>query len=200
MGTEGKAPRPPTETERQVRRLLAEGDYRGAATAAIRALGPQVLRYLLATLRDEADVADAFSHWSEGLWRGLPSFRGECSLRTWVLRLAANAAANVRSAAWRRRGRRFRTGEASALADEVRISSLARVERKARGLESLRRELPVQDQALLTLRLDQALSWEEIEEVLKGTPWAASAATLCKRFERLKERLARMAREQGLVE
>lgn len=199
MGTKKEVPRPLAETEREVRRLLAEGDHRGAAAVAIRALAPEVLRYLRATLRDEGDVADAFSHWAEGLWRGLASFRFECSLRTWALRLAANAAANVRSEAWRRRARRFHTGEASALADKARISSLARVERKAQGLERLRQELPAQDQSLLNLRLDQGLSWEEIAEVLEGTPWAATAATLCKRFERVKERLERMVREQGLA-
>ncbi len=200
MGTEGKAPRPLAETERQVRRLLAEGDHRGAATLAIRALEPEVLRFLRATLRDEFDAADASSYWAEGLWRGLRSFRWKCSLRTWALRLAANAAANVRSAAWRRRVRRFHTGEASAIADEVRVSSLARVEREAKGLEQMRLTLSVQDQALLHLRIDRRLSFEEIEEVFADTPWAASASTLCKRYERLKERLKRLAREQELDE
>ena len=183
-----------------MRELLAKGDQREAAVAAIRGLGPEALRYLRATLRDEADAADAFSHFAEALWRGLPSFRGECSLRTWALRLAANAAANVRNAAWRRRVRRFRTGEASAIADEIRASSAARLEGRAQGLEALRRSLPVQDQSLLHLRVDQRLSWEEIAEVLSRAGRRVSAATLAKRFERVKARLARKAREQGLVE
>ncbi len=200
MGTKGKAPRSPAETERQVRRLLEEGDYDGAATVAIGDLEQEVLRYLRATLRDEFDAADAYSHWEEALWRGLRFFRWKCSLRTWSLRLATNAAANVRSTAWHRRGRRFRTGEASALADLVRVSSLARVERKAQGLEKLRQELSAQDQALAYLRIDQRLSFEEIAEALADTPWAASATTLCKRYERLKERLKRMVREKRLDE
>ncbi len=187
-------------TEERVRELLAKGEHREAAVEAIRGLGPEVFRYLRATLRDEADAADAFSHWAEGLWRGLPSFRGECSLRTWALSLAANAAANVRNAAWRRRVRRFHTGEASAIADEIRVSSLARVERKARRLEALRRSLPVRDQSLLALRVDHRLSWEEIAEVLSSSGRPVSAATVCKRFERLKDRLTLMARQQGLVE
>jgi RNA polymerase sigma-70 factor (ECF subfamily) len=187
-------------TEERVRELVAEGDPRGAAVEAIRGLGPEVLRYLRATLRDEADAGDAFSHFAEGLWRGLPSFRGECSLRTWALRLAVNAAANVRNAAWRRRVRRFRTGEASAIAEEIRASSAARVEREAQGLEKLRRALSMQEQSLLALRVDQGLSWEEIAEVLSVTGRPGSARTLAKRFERVRGRLARMARDQGLVE
>lgn len=167
---------------------------------AIRGLGPEVLRYLRSTLRDEADAADAYSHWAEGLWRGLGLFRFECSLRIWSLRLATNAAVNVRNAAWRRRVRRFRTGEASAIAAEIRGSSLFRVEREARWLETLRRSLSVQDQALLTLRVHQGLSWQEIAEVLSRGGQGVSAATACKRFERLKERLTLKAREQGLIE
>ncbi len=156
-----------TTTEERVRELLAKGDQREAAVVAIRGLGPEVLRYLRAALRDEADAADAFSHFAEALWRGLPSFRGESSLRTWALRLAANAAANVRTAAWRRRVRRFRTGEASAIADEIRASSAARVEGRAQGLEALRRSLPIEDQSLLNLRLEHRLSWEEIAQLLE---------------------------------
>jgi len=187
-------------TDARVRDLVAKGDLRGAAAEAIRGLGPEVLRYLRATLRDEADAADAFSHFAEGLWRGLPAFRGECTLRTWALRLAVNAAANVRNAAWRRRVRRFRTGEASAIADEIRASSVARADREARGLETLRRALSMQDQSLLALRVDQGLSWEEIAEVFSGTGRPARAATIRKRFERLKARLTQMARDQRLVE
>ncbi len=186
--------------ERRVRELVASGDFRAAAGVAIRGLGPEVLRYQWSTLRDEADVCDAHSHWAEGLWRGLPSFRFQCSLRTWSLRLATNTAVNVRNAAWRRRVRRFRTGEASAIAAQTRASSLARVEREARGLEALRRTLSLREQALLALRIDQRLSWEEIAEVLSREGRSVSAGTVCKRFERVKDRLTLKARQQGLVE
>ncbi|HEU4386082.1 MAG TPA: sigma-70 family RNA polymerase sigma factor [Anaeromyxobacteraceae bacterium] len=183
-----------------MRALVAEGHVGDAAGLAIRGLRQEVLRYLLATLRDEADADDAFSHWAEGLWRGLATFRFECSLRIWSLRLATNAAVNVRNAAWRRRVRRFRTGEASAIAAEIRGSSLFRVEREARELEALRRSLSVLDQALLGLRVDRKLSWQEIAQVLSRSGQGVSAATACKRFERLKDRLTQKAREEGLVE
>ena len=183
-----------------MRDLVARGDLRRAAEVAIRRFEPEVHRYLWAALRDEADADEAFSHWEEKVWRGLPSFRGECSLRTWSLRLATNAAINVRNAAWNRRVRRFRTGEASALANQRRSTSLRRVEQEARGFEALRGSLPLRDQLLLQLRLDNGLSWEEIAEVLSAADRPLVAGSVCKRFERLKDRLARMAHEQGLDE
>jgi RNA polymerase sigma-70 factor (ECF subfamily) len=188
------------EVEGRVRELLAAGDVRGAATEAIRALAPEVLRFLRALLRDEEDAADAFSEFAENLWTGLETFRGEASLRTWALRLARNAALNLRAEAWRRRGRRFATGEASALAEDLRTKSFVRVERQRAALDRLREALSMQDRMLLVLRLDQGLSWKETAEVLAAEGETADVNTVTKRFERLKERLARMARAEGLIE
>jgi len=180
--------------------LLAAGDVRSAAAEAIRGLAPEVLRFLRALLRDEADAADAFSEFAENLWTGLETFRGEASLRTSALRLARNAALNLRAEAWRRRGRRFATGEASALAEDLRTKSFVRVERQRAALDRLREALSMQDRMLLVLRLDQGLSWKETAEVLATEGETADVNTVTKRFERLKDKLARMAREEGLIE
>ncbi len=187
-------------TEVRVQQLLAAGDRRAAAVEAIRGLGPRILGYLRAVLRNEADAADAFSQFAENLWKGLASFRGESSFVGWAYKLAWNAAMNLRDEAWRRRGRRLATGEASQIAEEVRTRSALRVERQRRGLEKLREALTAEEQTLLVLRIDQELSWEDIAEVLSSDGRPVDAAALRKRFERLKERLARMARDQGLVE
>ena len=72
-------------------------------------------------------------------------------------------------------------------------------DRQADRLEELRRELSTEEQNLLVLRLDQQLSWDEIAAIVSSAAEPASAAVLRKRFERLKERLARLARERGLV-
>ncbi len=183
-----------------VRALLVSGDTPGAATAAIQEFGPPVLRYLRSLLRDEDDASDAFSIFAENVWRGLPSWRGEGSLKAWCFRLAWNAAMNMKSEAWRRRGRRFFTGEASALADEIRTRSHLKVERQRQVLDKLRESLDVEDVSLLSLRIDQKLSWAEISDVLAESGEKAEPAALMKRFERLKARLAKMAKEQGLIE
>jgi RNA polymerase sigma-70 factor (ECF subfamily) len=199
VATEPRAPLDPEALEADVRALLGAGDARGAATLVIRAYAAPVLRFLRTLLRDEEDAGDAFSHVAEGIWRGLPSFRGTSSLRTWVFRIARNAATNLLDEAWRRRGRRFETGEASALAEELRTKTVVRVERQRDALEKLRASLSADEQALLTLRIEQQLAWAEIAEILAAEGEAVSADTVQKRFERLKERLARLARSQGLL-
>lgn len=186
------------DPEARIRSLLDAADVRGAATEAMRGFGPKIFGYLHAILRDETDAADAFSLFSENLWRGIATFRGESSFRTWAYKVAWNAALAVRDEAWRRHGRRLETGEASRLADEIRTTA-ARVERQRTALDALREALTPEEQTLLHLRIDQALSWDEIAQVLGKDGSPVEAATLRKRFERLKERLAALARERGLV-
>jgi RNA polymerase sigma-70 factor (ECF subfamily) len=184
--------------EARIRALLSAGDTRGAATEAMRAFGPKIYGYLRAVLRDDTDAGDAFSLFGENLWRGISTYRGEASFRTWAYRIAWNAALAVRDEAWRRHGRRLETSEASRLADEIRTTA-ARVERERTALDALRETLSPEEQTLLVLRIDQGLSWDEIAHVLGQEGSSVESATLRKRFERLKERLASLARERGLV-
>jgi RNA polymerase sigma-70 factor (ECF subfamily) len=187
-----------TSLEDRVRALLGAGAHADAATEAIRALGPAVLRYLRTLLRVEADANDAFSCWAESVWSGLPGFRGEASLRTWAFRLAHREALAVVDHAWRRRVRPFATGEASRLAATLRTASAVRVERRRRKLDALVARLTPEQQSLLSLRVDQGLSWDEIADVLSSGARRADPKTLAKRYERLKEQLAaELARDSG---
>lgn len=180
--------------DERIRDLLANGDARSASATAVQTLGPRILGYLRAVLRDEADAADAFSIWAEHVWRGIATFRGDSSIRTWAFKVAWNASLNVRDDAWKRLGRRLGTGEASRLAEEIRTATVERVERQRDALASLRESLSPEDQTLLSLRIDQKLTWSDIGEVLGVEP-----VVLRKRFERLKDRLGRLARARGLI-
>jgi RNA polymerase sigma-70 factor, ECF subfamily len=190
---------PGERLEQRTRELLAAGDARGAATEVLRELGPHVLRYLRSIIRDEDDARDAFSVFAEDLWRGLPEFRFEAPLRSWCFRVAWHAALRVRNDTYRRHGRRLETGEASALAAELHTTE-PRLEGQLRSLEALREALSPEEQSLLVLRVDQELPWEEVSLVQVGDADPRSVATLRKKFERLKERLARLARARGLID
>jgi RNA polymerase sigma-70 factor (ECF subfamily) len=182
--------------DQRVRQLTAAGDPGAAATEAIRALGPQVLSYLRGLVRDEGDATEAFSGWAEAVWRGLPAFRGESSLRTWAYRLAYHAALGVMGGGWRQRARPFQQGEASRLAETMRTATAVRVDRQRGTLAELRTQLSDADRTLLALRIDQQLSWEEIAEVLAEDGARPEPATLAKRFERVKERLRVLLQER----
>ncbi|HEY6098600.1 MAG TPA: sigma-70 family RNA polymerase sigma factor [Anaeromyxobacter sp.] len=180
--------------------LLAAGDRRGAAAELLRVHGPRIREYLRALLRDEDAADDAFSLFSEWTLGAIWRYRGDSALRTWAFGVAFNAARRVRSDAYRRRRRPLRRRDISELPERRSASSAARRERAARRLDELRRHLSEEDQNLLALRVEQRLEWGEIVGVLASGGQEVSAPALRKRFERLKDRIGRLARELGVFE
>ena len=92
------------------------GDVEGAATAVLRRHGPAVQRFLRTALGNETLADDAQALFCEWVWRGIRSFEGRSSLRTWCFGVAANAARRVRGEPWRQRARRLSTTGEAALA------------------------------------------------------------------------------------
>jgi RNA polymerase sigma-70 factor (ECF subfamily) len=184
----------------RVHGLVAAGKVDEGAELVLRELGPAVLRYLRSTVRDEELAADAFSEFAEGLWTGLPTFRGESSLKTWSFRVAWNAVLRVRNDAWQRRRTPLSRGRPSGLAEQVRTRTPVVRERQARALDALRARLSVDEQSLLALRVDQELPWAEVAAILSVEGEPVNVEALMKRFQRLKDRIAEMARQEGLVD
>jgi len=188
----------PMRVDDRVAALLQAGEADGAATAVIETLGPAVLGYL-ASMHDEDDARDVFQAWSNDVWRGLPGFRFEASLRAWAFRLAWHASSRFRRDPWRQRGVPLADSAASRLAASIAGASQLPGGRKD-TLRRLRQRLPPEDQTLLVLRVDKELEWTEVAEVLGEAGAPVEPATLRKRFERIKGRLEALAREEGLLE
>lgn len=183
--------------ETRVRQLLHGGAPNAAATAVIDALRPGVLRYLSSMLtRDEA--GDAFSEFQLDVWRGLPGFRWECPLRAWAYRLARHAAARVATDGFR--VRRLPLPINVDLAFGAHEPPPDEESDRSAQLAALRRELGKEDRVLLALRVARALPWNEVAAILASAGRTVTSAGLRKRFERIKIKLAGLARERGLVE
>ena len=190
-----------TTIEQQIASCLDRGDVKQAATEALRGYGPQILAYLAGVLRDDEAAAEVFSEFSEDLWRGIGAFRRESSFRTWAYRLAWNAARQLARDPFRKRGRRLMTSEWSAIAQEVRSSAATQRQFEIQGrLAKLRTALHPDEQSLLILRVDRELSWKEVAQVMSESETPLDEAALRKRFERLKARLHKMAKKEGLLE
>lgn len=166
---------------------------------ALRVHGSEVFGWLLASLATETEASDAFSLFSEDLWKSLARHQGRCSLRTWCFMLARHAVARTIEARNARRAVPLSEAPLSRLAARIRDETLEylRTEVKQR-VRALREQLDPDDQALLILRVDKDLGWRDIAIVMFGPDTTDAelvrhAATLRKRFERVKARLRELA-------
>jgi RNA polymerase sigma-70 factor (ECF subfamily) len=195
--------------EQRIRRHHERGELKEAATAAIEGFGPEILGFLVAVVRDEQLAGEAFAQFCEDLWTGLANFRWESSFRTWTYMVARNA--------WQRLRREPHFRKTVALSDVPAISKLeqrVRTQRLPRvksdvnhQVLQLRQSLDPEDQALLILRIDRRMAWNDIGAVMTGpdearddAALARKAAELRTRFERVKDDLKRLARENDLLE
>jgi len=185
--------------DEKVREQLDRGEQREAASAALHALGPPILGYLEAIVKDPDAARDVFQVFAEEMWRALPGWRGEGSLRAWCYRLAWRAHARFRREAWQKRRERLRTTMASRIAASIASNESRLPGGREDRLARLRATLTPEEQTLLILRLDRELSWSEVAEVLSHDADPVDPPALRKRFERLRDKLARLAKEQGLV-
>lgn len=185
--------------EETIAAALARDDPDRAATEAIRGYGPQILGYLGRVLGSPDDAADAFSLFSEQLWRGIRRYEGRCSLRVWIYRVAWTAAMRVAEDGWRRRRERLRTSMASRLAAEILTRTPQAAAIGPDELQRLRALLRPDERSLLVLRVDQRLAWGEVAEIMRGEGADVDAAALRKRFERVKGKLRDAAQARGLL-
>ncbi|HEX8112091.1 MAG TPA: sigma-70 family RNA polymerase sigma factor [Kofleriaceae bacterium] len=193
------------DVEVEIARLRAAGQLKEVATLAIESYGPEVLSFLEMMLRDHADSSDAFAQACEDLWQGLPRFEGRAAMKTWFYTLARHAASRLRRTT---KPERFaKVSEITDVADRVRSRTrpYLRTEVKA-GFAAIRASLDETDRLLLVLRVDRAMSWNDVARVMtddgdddsdKGI--ARAAARLRKRFQTVKESIRERAVAAGLI-
>jgi RNA polymerase sigma-70 factor (ECF subfamily) len=180
---------------------IAASDFSAAATVAIESMGPQILGYLGATLRNDDAAHDVFGYFCEQLWRSIESFRAESSFKTWTYKLVMRSVSRYRRDGFRRLGRQLGSGEASALAEQVRSRTAPYLQTAIKDkISKLREALEPDEQTLLFLRVDQGLSWNDVAAVMSEDGEPVEVAALRKRFERAKTRLRKLAEEHGLLD
>ena len=185
---------------REVRGAVEGGDVRGAVDRILSRHGAAFYGYIASLVQDESLAAEAFQLFSVRLWESLEGFRWESRLSTWAYRIARNAAYRTLEDPYRRRAARLGTVEQERLAASwTRTTTAAwrRTEAKQRLWEEVEGLSP-EDREILVLRLGRKMSWTEVAAVIHGLEGhveekalARHAAKVRKRFQRLKEVLAK---------
>ena len=147
-------------------RLLeaARGGDRAAFGTLVLDAAPMLERLSLRLVRHRQDAEDVTQEAVAYAWRRLPSFQGKARLRTWLYRITVSRALDLL------RKRRV-TGELPQVAAPAAHGPSATAQ--AHELEGAVRDaiesLPPVQRATLLLRVDQAMSYDEIAYVLGST-------------------------------
>lgn len=191
--------------EGRIRKAHEAGDMAAAAEAALDGYGRELFGFLIATTRSESDASEIFAQLGEDLWRGLPGLQWRASARTWLYKLARNAACKYRRDPWQKGGRRLAASRMSEAIARVRTETLKHLRTEMKQeVAKLREQLDAEEQELLVLRIDRRLSWDEIATILSDVSnpeeLDRAAARSRKRFQLVKDKLKRLAKEAGLLQ
>lgn len=181
----------PQTTDLELVRAMAQGDMHGLDQ--LYALhGPSILSFLTARLGNRELAEEVLQDVMLAAWKNAATFRGESSVRTWLLVIARNRAINAQ--------RRY-TPTMVSLADspDIHSTDTGPYEAVARDFErsAVRQaleHLPDLHREILVLFFYHQLSGNEIAEVLD-----ISVGTVKSRLHRAKEALKRimMTQQEG---
>lgn len=190
------------KTDAEVGACLRNGDIEGAASRVLESCGPAVRGYLRVALGDDRQVRDAFSAFSESVWQRLRRYRFEPRLAVWVHRLAYRAAKERHEVSRLRRPAATRKGRPGSHPLGLTRTRAATLEPlgATEDAELMRRELSLEEQTLLTLRIDRQFDWDEVAWVLGQRASRGAGSAMERRYERLVARLHAVAIARGLID
>lgn len=178
---------------------LREGDIEGAAACVLQGCGPCIRGYLRVALGEDRLARDAFSAFSESVWERIRRQRAQPRVIVWTHRLAYVAAKQRRETSRLRKpaaARKSRPGSRDL--SRTRAATLEPIG-ATEDAELMRRELTLEEQTLLTLRIDRQFDWEEIAWVLGQRSGSEGGGQIARRYERLVARLHATAIARGLI-
>jgi len=195
------------QIEERLAILFRQGQMGPVATLALEAYGPEVLAFLRGIAGNEADAADLLSQVAEDLWRGLPTFRFGCSMRTWLYVLARHANARFRRGPWNQAGKRIGDEQLDSLVKQTRTITRPWMKTDVKDQwRTIRESLEPDDRALLVLRVDQKMDWKEIARITLGegdhtdADLVRESNRMRKRFQSLRSDLRLRAQAAGLLD
>ncbi|MBI3696001.1 MAG: sigma-70 family RNA polymerase sigma factor [Acidobacteria bacterium] len=156
-----------------------------------------IYNFVFRLLEDPADAPDVTQEVFLKVFRNIGEFRAECSLKTWIYRIAVNEASNLRR--WFSRHRRNETSldereqGCPALADVLADTQETQYERvlrheRMRAVETALSQVKESFRVTVVLRDIEGLSYEEIAEVMQVSLGTVKSRILRGR-EALKHRL-----------
>lgn len=183
-------------TDEALAKAFQAGDRHAFETLVLRHR-QQLLRTCRGILRNAEQADEACQDAFVKAWRGLATFRGESSVKTWLYRIAMNSAYDLRAreaTQLRARDEAFREAPRDGAAPGPRALDVVVREQELGLLREAVAKLPDRQRTTLLLKVQQELKYTEIAEVL-GCPTGTAKAN----FHHAVQNLRRILMEMGLV-
>lgn len=199
------------EFEMYLKMLHERGQFREAVTLILKRYGHDMYLFSLSIFNNNDDAAaEAYSQACLDLWMGIDKFRWASSMRTWVFKVTHSACCRQYQKLkndLKKRNKVIAFSAAFRPANQLRTQTRPyfKTEKKC-AISALRKELSQYEQTLLFLRIDQCMPWRDIASIMSNIPSTESEIlervipTYRKRFERIVNRLRKLAEETGLLE
>lgn len=142
-----------------------------------------LLRTCCAWLGDADLARDAVQETFVKAYKALPAFRGECSEKTWLMRIAVNVCHDMRRGSW------FRIVDRSVSLEDLPEPGCAPREEESGLMEAIL-GLPPRDRETILLYYYHSMTLQEIAETLRISQPAVS-----KRLKRARARLRARLKE-----
>lgn len=174
-------------TDKEILDLYHAGETQRAFNSIVEAYSERLYWHVRSLVCSHEDADDLMQEIFVKVWAGLPSFRAEAQLGTWLYRIATNEALNFLN----------KKKVRAALAFESLSSNLERMveddpyfngNEAQRLLQKAIQRLPQKQKTVFCMRYWQELSYEEISEIL-GTSVGALKASYHFAYEKIKEEL-----------
>lgn len=186
----------------KVIRAAQQGDER-AFEALLGSLERQVYRLCYSMTRSREDAEDATQETMIKLWRTLPSYRFECPILPYTLRMARNTALDL----LRRRNARIQTvsmtvqdeageNETMNVADPDEYANPARAyerQERVRNICAAIDELPPDQRDIIVLKDLEGYSYEHIGQILQ-----IGEGTVKSRLSRARKKLSEMLKARNI--
>lgn len=168
-GTDSDDSRAEQEGDDELIRRWKSGEQQ-AATLLVERHAGSVARFVVSLgVRD--DVEDVVQDTFVRAFGSIDGFRGESTLRTWLLTIARRLVLDARRSL-RRRGEQVEVQDSDARTDYDPLDAMVADEAEARLRDAVARLTPTQRQ-VFSLRVGEGLSYREIADVVGTTEGAA---------------------------
>jgi RNA polymerase sigma-70 factor (ECF subfamily) len=154
-------PSSPVEAEAAFLRRLRGGDQ-AAYHELVDRFGQLLYRVAYSMVGNSADAEDAVAETFSAAFAGIGKFRGEASLKTWLMQILVRQCAKLK----RTRGRKWMIGIEKVEQQNIAVDSASAVESRM-DVVAMLQTLSDEHREVIVLRELQSMSYEEMSETLK---------------------------------